>query len=226
MRQLQKEMNEHAKAERYEQANSIKQQLVKLDYLTTPRLSVKQYLENPNLYSDIRERELTELGTVLTIPTPRRIEGYDISNTMGTHATGSMVTFIDGEAEKQHYRKFKIRLKKTPDDVFMMKEMLRRRLNHTEWDYPDLFLIDGGETQVGAAQSVLAEFRLATRVIGLAKQMEELVVPITSSRGQRFRRIRLPAGSSALALLQRVRDEAHRFARSYHLLLRKKGMLY
>ncbi len=160
---------------------------------------------------------------------PRRIEGFDISNIMGTSAVGSMVVFEGGKAKKSDYRHFKIKTIDGANDFGMMAEILSRRLKHFQdkkaaLDPPDLILIDGGKGQLSSVIPVLAEAGLeSTDLIGLAKE-----------RGDRYERvflpdkaepIELPVGSPATHLLMQVRDEAHRFAISYHRKVRSKAML-
>src|SRR6185295_18726716 len=97
-----------------------------------------------------------QLKELLNLPaTPRRIEGYDISNIQGTSPVGSMVVVKDGVPAKSEYRKFKINIKQTPDDFAMMEEMLSRRLNREDWPKPDLLVIDGGKGQLGVATKIL-----------------------------------------------------------------------
>jgi excinuclease ABC subunit C len=152
---------------------------------------------------------------------PGRIECYDISNLFGKDATGSMVVATDGRINKSEYRKFRIKFKKTPDDYEMMREVLRRRFkreksknkNLKKWGTPDLIVLDGGKGQVSAALDVLREYDLDIAVVGLAKRYETLVLSDHSE-------VSLPSGSQGLRLLQKLRDEAHRFAKKYHLQLR------
>jgi len=91
---------------------------------------------------------------------PKRIEGYDISNIQGAQASGSMVVFINGQPDKSEYRKFKIKTKSTPDDYAMMREVLTRRLMHTDWGMPDLLFIDGGKGQLNVAKAVVETLNL------------------------------------------------------------------
>ncbi len=178
------------------------------------------------------ETGLEDLREVLSLPTtPRRIEGYDISNISGADAVGSMVVFEDGSSKNRDYRRFKIQGESGPDDYGMMREVMRRRFlhggessdkNNEETDdsfsaFPDLILIDGGKGQLSAAVKVLKDLSMANiPVIGLAKEYEEVYQP-----GEKT-----PVGfsrdSEGLKLLQRVRDEAHRFAVDYHRRLRQK----
>ena len=176
------------------------------------------------------EVDLGELARELSLKTvPERIEGYDISNIYGEQAVGSMVVFQDGRPERSEYRKFKIKTVKGIDDVGSLREVLERRFKHVEaqdfapvqdkaWPTPDLIIIDGGKGQLNAAQKVLDEHRLKIPVISLAKRLEEVYVP-----GEIKARV-LKRNSPALHLIQRVRDEAHRFAVSYHRLLRRKKL--
>ena len=170
---------------------------------------------------------------------PARIECYDISNIQGTSATGSMVVFVNGASRKSDYRHFKIRTVEGADDYAMMAEVLRRRLirardaqavtesgeTHKTADpfalLPDLLIVDGGKGQLSAANEVLSEFDFAGRIqlASLAKQREEIFMP------GREESILLPRRSESLYLVQRIRDEAHRFAIGYHRQLRRKSAL-
>ncbi|MEK7570806.1 MAG: GIY-YIG nuclease family protein [Patescibacteria group bacterium] len=194
---------------------------------------------------------LNETGYQIT--SLHRIECYDISNIQGTNATGSMVVLTDGEIDKSQYRRFKIRRewknktendkKEMPNDFAMMQEMLTRRLKHVEWETPDLLVIDGGKGQVSSVLEVLQKYHQNIPLIGLAKREETIIVPNTnliarneitkqsqSPAGDRhallamtFTEIALPKRSSGLQLIMRIRDEAHRFAVTYHKLLRSKS---
>jgi excinuclease ABC subunit C len=186
-----------------------------------------------------QEQALAELQAALTLPgPPNRIECYDISNTQGTAAVGSMVVFERGVPKKSHYRHFNIRSVVGPDDFASMEEMLTRRLNRWQASQqaletpgkkidasfallPDLMIIDGGKGQLGRATAVLERFGLLGQVpvTGLAKQQEELFLPGRSNS------ILLPRQSQGLYMIQRVRDEAHRFAITSHRQLRtRQGM--
>ncbi|HMA59158.1 MAG TPA: excinuclease ABC subunit UvrC [Halanaerobiales bacterium] len=155
---------------------------------------------------------------------PSHIEGVDISNIQGTDPVASLVVFKNGRPSKSDYRRFKIRQKEGPDDFAMMKEVVHRRyrrLLEEDRKLPDLILIDGGKGQLNAALTVLEELGLADmQIIGLAKREEEVFVP------NRKEPIILPKSSDALHLLQRVRDEAHRFAVNYHRKLRSRRITH
>lgn len=164
---------------------------------------------------------LLDLKNYLKIPRiPRRIEAFDVSNIGGKLAVASMVVFEDGKPKKSHYRKFKIKTH-GPDDYAMMREVLTRRyekLTVSGGKTPDLILVDGGRGQLNIAKEVLDSLNIKTGVIGLAKEFEQVFIPGVSIP------IILPNNSSALHLLQSVRDEAHRFAVTYHRKLREKNM--
>jgi excinuclease ABC subunit C len=221
VKELKKERDALSKVESFEKANSLQNKINAIELITGPFYGTVLDLEvNPNLTDDLREKEIDDLKNVLNsngiqVKGLERIECFDISNISGTNSVGSMVTFINGEKDGNWYRKFKIRSLNTPNDFGMMHEVLRRRLNHQEWPYPDLLIIDGGKGQVSTAFKVLQELNLNIPLIGLAKREETIV---TSD----LREISLPKESDALKLIMRIRDEAHRFAITYHRKLRSK----
>lgn len=152
---------------------------------------------------------------------PYRIECYDISHIQGTNTVASMVTFINGLSKKSEYRKFKIKSTEgKPDDFLSMKEVLTRRLTklgQKGWEKPDLIIIDGGKGQLSSVMQIVREMNIeGIDFVSLAKREEEVFLPYTSKS------IMLPRESSALFLIQRIRDEAHRFAITYHRKLRSK----
>ena len=128
-----------------------------------------------------------------------------------------MTVLTNGQKDTSSYRKFKIRYTKNePNDFAMMEEILVRRFNHPEWPFPDLLVVDGGKGQVSVALKVLNQKNLEIPLIGLAKREETIV---TSD----LKEINLSKDSPALLLIMRIRDEAHRFAITYHRNLRSKG---
>ena len=172
---------------------------------------------------------LEELAEALGLAgPPLRIECYDISNVQGSDSVGSMVVFEDGKPRTGEYRRFKIRTVEGPNDFASHQEVLRRRFRRAKdgdegaeealrWAMPNLVIIDGGKGQVSAAKEILDELGLHDLPLaGLAKEREELFLPGASDP------IVLPATSAALYLVQRLRDEAHRFAITYHRDLRSK----
>lgn len=228
-KKLQKEMQEAARKERFEKASSIRDQLQKLKIITQPYNKTKDYLENPDLFFDKRKEEKTALYKILrpffpNLTIPERIECLDVSHTGGQSATCSLVTFINGEPDKNFYRRFKIRSLKTKDDFAMLTETIKRRTKHfKDWGKPDLVLIDGGKGQVSAVKQALESENVNIPVIGLAKRYEEVVIPQPFPTN--FKIFKLSRANPALHLLQRLRDEAHRFARAYHFKLRLKELL-
>jgi excinuclease ABC subunit C len=153
---------------------------------------------------------------------PGLIQAFDVSNISGKHAVGSMVTAVAGICRPSLYRRFRITTRESADDAAMMAEIIRRhfkRLKEEEKKMPDLVLIDGGIVQLRAAQSVLHELGISgVASAGLAKRTEQIYLEDKNL----VRRIILPANSPALQILQRLRDEAHRFALAYHHRLRAK----
>jgi len=168
-------------------------------------------------------KSLQELKDILGLQeTPKRIEGYDISTLQGSNTVGSCVVFEMGVPKKIDYRKFIIKTVQEQDDFASMKEVIRRRfsgtLSKTE-KKPDLILIDGGKGQVSSVLAELNEMKIDLPLIGLAKEFEEIHFP------DRRKPIILDERSEALKLLQRIRDEAHRFAVTFHKQRRSKTMI-
>jgi excinuclease ABC subunit C len=180
-----------------------------------------------------RARALNDLQVALNLPNPPlRIECYDISTIQGTSTVASMVVFEDGLPKKSDYRRFKIRTVSGQDDFAAMEEVIRRRLSaylaerslpvdqRGRFAYPpSLIVVDGGAGQLGRAVAVLSELDLEIPAVGLAKRLEEVYLP------DRAEPIQIPKGRESLYLLQRVRDEAHRFAITYHRSVRGKKMV-
>jgi len=178
----------------------------------------------------VLEKAMNELQKTLGLPHfPARLEGYDISNIQGKEAVGSMVVFDQGRPKPSHYRRFRIKTVAGADDYAMLEEILKRRFKRIAaadntsdtWAIiPDLILIDGGKGQLNAARSALKDSgATSVPLASLAKANEEVFIP------NRKTPIVLPRNSPALQLLQRVRDEAHRFAISYHTRIRRRKSL-
>lgn len=233
--QLEKEMQQAAKKQQFELAQERRDQLRNLQALG------KQMIFGDKETFDLsRDQALVGLADRLELKgLPRRIEAYDISHLQGTDNVASMVVFQDGVPNKDEYRRFKMRLPGN-DDFAHMREVIQRRFsgkNWEQWPKPDLLLIDGGKGQLGAALSVLDELGINIPTIGLAKREEEIIRRHQESQRideqhagdarwveqhTRYDILVLPHSSHILQLLQRVRDEAHRFAVTYHSLLRGK----
>jgi len=209
--------------------------------------NAKVLLDNARLekMSKIKD-DFNEIGSFLAEKLqlknfPYKIECYDISHIQGTNTVASMVTFVNGLSKRSAYKKFKIKMAEgKPDDFLSMKEVLTRRLkrlNEPNWEKPDLIIIDGGKGQLSSVMQIVdeishdASFRgagdeaiqntnfLGIDFVSLAKREEEIFLPRTSEP------IILPKNSSALFLFQRIRDEAHRFAVTYHKKLRSESMI-
>lgn len=154
---------------------------------------------------------------------PRKIECFDISNTQGTDSVASMVVFVDGKPRKSEYRKFKIGTVVGPDDFASMREVIRRRYARVLEEHgsmPDLVMVDGGKGQLSSAVEILASLGIVNQpIIGLAKRLEEVYLPGAMDPAL------IPKDSPGLRLLQQVRDEAHRFAITFHRSLRSKRTL-
>ncbi len=168
---------------------------------------------------------VVKLGEILELEKPPvYIEGFDISNIQGTDPVASMVVFKDGQPAKDNYRRYKIKTVEGPNDYAMMKEVVERRYRRVleeERPLPDLILIDGGKGQLRAAYEVLEELEIShIPIIGLAERNEEVFLPGRSEP------VIIPKNSPALHLLQRVRDEAHRFALNYHRKLRSRRLTH
>jgi excinuclease ABC subunit C len=205
---LEKEMRMAVKKQEFERAEVLRRQMFAL-----------QHIQDTALISDneVLMARGAGTGTAAALKDGYRIEGYDISNISGTSAVGSMVVFEDGAPDKNEYRKFKIRSIFQPNDVGMLKEVLERRFAHAAvesknpWPLPDLVLIDGGLAQVNTARRVLLRAGIKIPIIGIAK----------GPRRDRNDIIGLvPKGVQKTTLIK-VRDEAHRFAISYHRALRR-----
>lgn len=233
VREIEREMKRAARAKDFELAAKLRNQLFSL-----------QALNHQVLFSDremldaSKDQALVELAKLLGLKQPpRRIEGYDISHIQGTDTVASMVVFINGMPSKTDYRKFKMRILGNDDFAHMAEAVTRRfrQENRQKWGMPDLVLIDGGKGQLSAAMAALdgaGQSRVPT--IGLAKRFEEIIVPrgkevesrpfdklrVKKSKVESFSIIRLTENSHTLKLLQRIRDESHRFAVSYHSTLR------
>ncbi|MGC1380306.1 MAG: excinuclease ABC subunit UvrC [Candidatus Baltobacteraceae bacterium] len=217
---------------------------VRAEYMRLVRQNAEQNLKAFLAHQEVQEtaqaRSLTDLADALELPEPpHRIECYDVSNIAGSNPVASMVVFVEGRAKKSEYRKFKIQYDRGPNDFAMMQETLRRRLRYLRRETdrtdtplereiakkerfnkkPDLLLIDGGKGQLSAVMEVMEELDMTgLAVAGLAKEHEWLYLPNQPDP------IVLPPNSPALHLVARIRDEAHRFAVTYHRQRRGKSM--
>ncbi len=189
-------------------------------------------LEKRNAKQQVREQRTVgaceELARVIGMEGfPHRIEGFDISNTQGVLSVASMVVFIDGEPAHQEYRHYRIKTVEGPNDFESMKEVLSRRFARVKreeagerWVMPDLVLVDGGPQQLRFAQEAMREQGVSVPMFGLAERLEEIWLPGAEQS------IILDRRSPALHLIQAIRDEAHRFAITYHRSLRGKAQTH
>ena len=208
LKELTRKMQEASRRRQYEAAARVRDQLQALASVVMARDRL--------VLSDPLQQLQTALG--LSAP-PRRIEAFDNSNLFGQEAVASMVVFVDGKPFKSHYRKFRIQRVAGIDDFAMMREVVQRRYGGDlarELPLPDLILVDGGKGQLSSALEALRAAGVERPAIGLAKRLEHIIKP-----DQPDPIVLLPT-SPVLHLLQRVRDEAHRFAVTYHRSLKRK----
>lgn len=219
---LKKEMKQAARDKAFERAAERRDKIFSLEKVITNARVLKSELPS--------RKEAAELGRLLKATLdlkgkekPLRLEAYDVSNIQGKEATGSMVVFVEGQPAKDLYRKFKITIEGRPNDVAMIRETLKRRLQHPEWGWPDLILIDGGKAQLSGAMAELKTHNLKAKtqisVMALAKRRNELFFP---ARKNPLLLKDLP--EEAANLILHLRDEAHRFAIGYHRKLREKRL--
>ncbi|HWB39342.1 MAG TPA: excinuclease ABC subunit UvrC [Candidatus Saccharimonadales bacterium] len=238
VREVERDMRRAAKASNFELAAKLRNQLFALQGLD------KQVIFSDKEFLDIsKDHALNELVELLGLAEfPRRIEGYDISHMQGSDVVASMVVFTNGVSDKAEYRKFKTRINKN-DDFYNMNETIKRRLserNRKAWGLPSLFLIDGGKGQLDAALKARDEMQQSqVPFIGLAKREEQIVIDKRRSgislnelslhklggfvtESEDFILVNVPHNTNVVKLLQRIRDESHRFAVSYHSVLKIK----
>ncbi len=238
IRELERDMKRAAKAQDFEAAAKTRNQLFALQNLN------KQIIFSDKEFLDIsKDHALSELVELLSLQKyPKRIEGYDISHMQGTDVVASMVVFTNGVSDKGEYRKFKTK-KDHNNDFYNMNETITRRLsekNTKAWGLPDLFLIDGGKGQLDAALRARdAAGQSELSFIGLAKREEQIVISKDRSNVQinaaylqklggfmteseEFLLVNVPHNSNLVKLLQRIRDESHRFAVTYHGTLKRQ----
>ncbi|EKD67069.1 MAG: Excinuclease ABC subunit C [uncultured bacterium] len=221
-KKLNRTMLKYAKANDFEQAASMRNQIQNLDNLLQTHFDPSLYTTISNDIGNTISNELNDLKQILapyyvSIQTLHRIEGMDISQTSGAHAVGSLVVLDNGIMNTSLYRKFAIRNILGQNDTEMIRQVMTRRLAHKEWIYPDLFIVDGGKAQVAAASSCTE----AIPIIGLAKKFERIIVNDNGT----YKELHIPITRPGIHVLQRIRDESHRFAHSYHQLKRKKAFL-
>ena len=238
VRELEKEMQLAAKLHDFENAARLRNNINDLRSLQQKIMfGDKEFLD---ISKDAALSNLVDLLGLSKVPA--RIEGYDISHMGGTNVVASMVVFRNGVSDRAEYRKFKTRLEHN-NDFFNMNETIGRRFsekNVKAWGMPDLVVIDGGKGQLDAALKARDERGITIPFVGLAKREEQIVIEFSRSnvtlneeivksldgyvtKTENFMLVNLPHGSHIVKLLQRIRDESHRFAVSYHTVLKRAG---
>jgi len=225
IRQMEKEMKAAAKAERFEEAARLRNNMSALEHIRDVALIMREDVELP----------LEKTPSEGMIDLDGRIEAYDISNISGTSAVGSMVVFEEGKPARDKYRKFKIKTVKGSNDFAMLAEVLRRRLKRFSpltkgganggrdgWPLPEIMVIDGGEGQVIAVRHIMEELGVEVPLIGIAKGFDRKQDRLVYDRGDlELARV----ANRGKELFQKARDESHRFAVRYHRELRGRKSL-
>ena len=222
LKKLKKERDNFSKNEDFENAKLLQTKINSIENITSLTYQPFEYEQNPNLKFDVIKNELRNLKAILQkhsvfVKNLNRIECFDISNISGIYATGSMVVFTNGEKDSSEYKRFRIKkfYNNKPNDFAMMAEVLERRFKRTDWKIPQLVIIDGGKGQISSVKKVFEALNINIPLIGLAKKEETIIT-------DKLNEIKLAKNSVALHLVMRIRDEAHRFAISYHKKLRSK----
>ncbi|MBR2586940.1 GIY-YIG nuclease family protein [Candidatus Saccharibacteria bacterium] len=218
---LEREMKDEAKLGHFERAAELRNELFGLKGLKKKIVfSDKEFLD---ISSD---QALKGLQRLLDLKAPpKRIEGYDISHQSGQDVVASMVVFVNGASDRSEYRKFKLK-KQQNNDTESLKEVLTRRLKHSDWDFPDLIILDGGIPQVSALLPILEPLKIP--VFGRDKSgnhSKSAPVNIIIPTADGYRAVELSQDSHIARLIARIDEEAHRFAITYHSLLKRKRLL-
>jgi excinuclease ABC subunit C len=219
VRQMEKEMEQAAKALRFEEAAELRDRIKAIRTLSLSGRPDEHV--QPEVFFVDPTRGLEGLGELLELESPpRTVEGMDIANLQGDESVGALVCFVDGKPFKPGYKRFRIRTVEGQDDYAMIREVIFRRYRHAavgEELYPDVILIDGGLGQLHAALEAFSDMHIRPpMVISLAKRQEEVFIQARTAP------VRLARNHEALRLLQQIRDEAHRFAQHYHHILRRR----
>ncbi len=224
LKHLEKDLVVATKKEAYEDALIIRDKLLLLENLLHARSFSSwddiRVTSKANMHDAIAEFMQANFGKSKTND-DFRIECYDISNLFGKDATASMVVFQDSGMEKKEYRRFKIKTVQGISDFAMLQEVLTRRFRQKSWQQPDLLVIDGGPPQLRATRKILHELQVTIPMIGIAKHPDRLFTV-----GERISPAHYKRNSTFFKIIQEIRDESHRFAKKYHLLLRSKKMVY
>lgn len=220
LKTLYNKMTRLAVEKRYEEGIILRNKINRFEHFISNQMS-----HDSNIYEVNRSNEsLIELTNIISkyypnVKSINRIECYDVSNLAFSHPTASMVVFTKGLADKAEYRRFKIRNKKLKSDLAMLEHIFLRRI-HNRWQSPDLIVVDGGKVQVTIMKRVINNDKVNIPIIGIAKNPDRVIV---GARDLQY--LNLPNNNLAFILLRHIRDESHRFAKKYHLILRKKAMM-
>ena len=220
-KELYKQIDLLTKKRKFEEAILYRNRLFRLQGL----VSSEHFDTDQPEYFNMSEKLLESLMLLLKhyfadLSELQRIECYDISNLSFSEATGSMVVFTDGLSDKKEYKRFKIKNEKAKSDFEMIEEVIKRRLKHKDWGKANLMVIDGGKPQVRTVMEVMSGLGENTPLIGIAKRPDRLIIGKDS-----FITVRPRLNHPGFRLVQALRDESHRFAKTYHLYLRGKKML-
>lgn len=226
LKKLQREMTFASKNQEYEKAGKLKDQMRDLQIIFSHARAFRPEQQKTPIDWPQTEKYLQKI--LRTKQRISRVEAYDISNIQGKEATGSMPVFVDGKPAKDHYRKFKVHITGQPNDFAMLKEVISRRLAHKGWQYPDLMIIDGGKGQLSAALQAAENSKFEIRnsklkriqIVAIAKKHNELFLP-----GQSKPLLLKDTPQSVSNFILHMRDEAHRFAITYHRKLRRVDLL-
>jgi len=224
---LKKEMQEFSKSKDFEKALKIRDEIFALQQVMAHTNVINQsvIIDGRRLLQTKNDWHKTEKilqGLINSDKKISKIECYDISNIQGKYATGSMVVFVNGKQDKSQYKKFKIKMKNEPNDIAMLSEILKRRLAHVEWKYPEVILIDGGIAQlnIGIKSKNANPKTKKIKIISIAKGKRELII---EDQKQHIPLKNLP--QEIFNLIIGLDDEAHRFAITYHKKLRRESLL-
>jgi excinuclease ABC subunit C len=217
LKSLKTEMKKSSDSRNYERAGEIRDKIGAIEKVISNARIFEPEIKRENIWENNQRALQKVLKIKLNVS---RIEAYDISNIQGKTAAGSMVVFKDGLPEKSSYRKFKIRIEEKPNDIAMIKEVLSRRLGHQEWPLPELILIDGGKAQLNVAISAVKSSGKKLFTMALAKKNNELYL-----ENQKNPLLLKKLPREIFNLMLSLRDEAHRFAISYHHKLRRNLLI-
>lgn len=230
--ELYAQMEKLTREERFEEAIVLRNRIFRFEHFLHAKSLLSPWSQSDSIGLATSSRRFKKpdevLASLFTILKPyvpnlknlRRVECYDVSNLMGKEATASMVVFTDGLSDKDQYRKFKIKNLKARSDVEMLTEVLKRRFARSGWEKPNLLVVDGGGPQVKTFRKALAALNVSIPLVGIAKRPDRLVIS-----SKTMITLKPPMNHRGFNLVRHLRDESHRFARKYHLLLRKKKLL-